>query len=97
MTDTMLPILREMIDADGDAPRADVLLRVPDSILFTYPDIFARCCRDARFEAGNAFITMRVASLMAVRGSNGLLPANLDERLTSIRAALAQFSAGGAT
>lgn len=97
MTDGALPILTQMAEAADDSARADLLLRVPDMVLSEHRDAFDHCCFSARFETGNAFIALRVASLLAVRGPTGQLPANLDERLTSIRAALAQFSAGGAT
>jgi hypothetical protein len=90
-----LPILQQMLDAPDDRARADILLRVPDMVLSEHREHFDLFCFAARFEVGNAFIALRVASLLAVRDGSGQLSANLDTRLTSIRAALAQFSAGG--
>lgn len=73
-TDSMLPILRELIDADGDAARAGVLLRLPDTILLKYRTAIEKACLRAHFDAGLAFLDVRLAALRAVRGADGRLP-----------------------
>lgn len=74
-SDTMLPILRELIDADGDAARAGVLLSLPDTILLKYLPPIEAALKRARFDAGLAFIDVRLSALRAVRGADGRLPA----------------------
>jgi len=96
MTDSMMPILREMHDAPDDRARADILLRVPDTILLKFSPVFEECCRKARFEAGTNFIVLRLVALRAVRDAGGNLPADTVAHLDSYRQGLAVFAAGKA-
>ena len=91
MSDSMLPILRQLLDADGDAVRAGVLLRLPDTILLKYRPAIEKACQRARFDAGLAFLDVRLAALRAVRGADGRLPpdyaADLERMLDAFAAA----------
>ena len=95
MTDSMLPILREMHDAADDRARADILLRVPDTILLKFAAIFDDCCRRASFDAGATYVLLRLTGMRAVRGNDGTLPADTVAHLDSYRAALAVFAGAG--
>lgn len=74
MTDSMMPIIRQMHEADGDAERATILLAVPDLVLAKYADVFVEACRRARFDDGEEFIAVRLSALRAVRDGFGNLP-----------------------
>lgn len=77
MTDALLPIIREMHDAETDAKRATVLLQVSDQVLAKYREVFEAACRRAGFELGVEFITVRRACWHAKREADGRLPAHL--------------------
>jgi hypothetical protein len=96
MTDSMLPILRQLHDADGDRERADVLLRMPDSVVLKYHEVILAACRGAGFEAGMAFVELRVSLCLAVRSSDGLAPADLSKVLDHYRDVMAKFATGDA-
>jgi len=93
MTDTMLPILRQLHDADGDRARADVLLRMPDSVMLKYHEVIDGACRRAGFEAGWNFAALRVSLSLAVRDRLGLPPAELAATVEHFRTGLAEFAA----
>lgn len=88
MTDSMLPIIRQMHDADDDRARGRVLLAVSDQVLCKYRDVFEAACRRARFDAGLAFIDVRRAAWCAVRAQDGTHRNPLFEEA---RAAMAEF------
>ncbi len=94
MTDTLLPIIRQMHDEADDASRADILLRVPDAVLLKFAKLFEDACRKAGFKAGATFILLRLAALRAVRDAGGKLPADTVAHLDSYRTALAVLAAG---
>lgn len=94
--DSMQPLLRELLDADGDRARAEVLLRMPDNVVLKYASPIADACRRAAFEAGLMFLEMRVAVLCAVRGADGCLPIDIAADAEAMRAALARFVAAPA-
>ncbi|RWG76153.1 MAG: hypothetical protein EOQ69_32450 [Mesorhizobium sp.] len=96
MTDTMLPMLRQLYDADGNRARADMLLRMPDSVMLKYRGSIVECCRRASFEVGLAFVDLRVAVLLAVRDANGRAPADLEGVAEKCRDSLAAFVNGDA-
>lgn len=93
MTDSMLPILRQMHDAETDQERARLLLQCPDAILLKYRAAFDAACQRARFDLGVEFITWRTVTFHAVRLPDGNLPAD-DQRVLAAFAAFA--SRGGA-
>ena len=93
MTDTMLPIIRQLRDARDDRVRADLLLRISDTILLKYADVIADAC--ASFGDGVAFLDLRVAALRATRDAAGLLPERQARPLDALRAAMARYAAGG--
>ncbi len=97
MTDSMLPILRQLYDADGDRERADVLLRMPDSVVLKYHDVIAAACRRGAFETGVKFLAVRVSLSLAVRDSTGLPPADLAGMVDQFRIAMAEFAAGASS
>lgn len=92
MTDSMLPIIRQMHDAEDDRARALVLLSVPDRILMRYLDVFVTACRRAQFEAGEQFIDIRRAEWSAARGPDGQ---HKNPLFADVRQAFAEFAAAG--
>lgn len=87
--DFMLPIIRQMLDAESDRRRAQILLIVPDAVLMKYRPVFEGACRRARFDVGLSFIDWRRAGWHAVRDANGLVD---DERFDRARAEFAAFA-----
>ena len=96
MSDSMLPLVREMHDAADDRSRADILLRVPDTILLKYAEIFEKCCRKTDFQPGLDFILLRIVAMGAVRTEAGHLPPEQIAHLESYRSALALYACGEA-
>ena len=96
MTDTMLPMLRQLHDADGDQARADILLRMPDSVMLKYHEVIHAACRRAGFEAGSNYLALRVSLSLAVRDAAGMLPADLMVSEEQYRRALAEFAGDAA-
>lgn len=94
MTDSMLPILRQLHDADGDRSRAATLLRMPDSVMLKYHEVIDGACRRAGFEAGWNFVALRVSLCLAVRDAAGLPPADLAASCEAFRAGMAEFATG---
>jgi hypothetical protein len=94
MTDSMLPIIRQLHDADGDQARARVLLSMPDSVLLKYAGTIGDACRNARFDAGAEYVLRRVVIMRAVRGADGLLPRPIAADFDDFRTALAMFAVG---
>ncbi|WP_192384755.1 hypothetical protein [Mesorhizobium silamurunense] len=96
MTDTMLPMLRQLYDADGDRARADILLRMPDSVMLKYRGSIVECCRRACFEVGLAFVDLRTSILLAVRDADGRVSEDLTIVAERYRAVMAEFARAGA-
>jgi hypothetical protein len=94
MLDSMIPIIRQLHDADGDRARAQILLRVDDATLLKFHPVFAGACRKAGFEPGVAFVEIRIACMHAVRSTVGGLPGGLALAAETLRAELAAFAAG---
>lgn len=94
MSDTMLPILRQMHEAEGERALARLLLCVPDAVLLTYQDAVIGICRRRRFERGEAFVQFRLSALRAVRGADGARRPELAAGLARFRRAMAAFAAG---
>lgn len=90
MTDSMLPIIRQMLDAESDRARAGVLLAVSDQVLMKYRDVFEATCRRAGFDLGVEFIAWRRAAWCAVRQQDGRLKPEFED----VRVAFARFAAG---
>lgn len=91
MTDTMLPVIRQMLDADDDRTRARILLVVPDTVLMKHREQFEAACRRAGFAVGQHYIDIRRASWHAVRGGDGR---HVNPLFEESRAAMAAFAAG---
>ena len=94
MSDTMVPILRQLHEADGDRARADTLLRMPDSVMLKYHEVIDAACRRAGFEAGWNFVALRVSLALAVRDASGMPPADLLASAELFRVGLADFATG---
>lgn len=94
MSDSMLPILRQLHDADGDRARADVLLRMPDSVVLKYQEPIDAACRRTGFQAGSDYVSLRVSVCLAVRDEQGRPPLGLAEAADAFRRGLAEFAAG---
>lgn len=93
MTDTMLPILRQMHNAADDRARARLLLMVPDAILMKYREVFEGACRRARFDMGLEYVSWRRAAWHAVRSEDG----RLRDEFEQVRVAFVAFAHGGET
>lgn len=94
MTDSMIPIIRQLHDADGDRERARVLLAMADTILLKYACTLGDACRRAGFHAGGEYILRRVALMRATRDREGLIPALLAAEFSDYRRAFAAFANG---
>jgi hypothetical protein len=93
-TDAMIPIIRQLHDADGHRARARILLVMPDTILLKHAETVDGACRRAGFQAGSEFVLRRVAMMRAVRGGDGLPPAPLARDFEEFRSAFAAFASG---
>lgn len=67
-------VAAEIIDADTDARRAQILLRLPDAVLLEKTEALTGACRQAGFKMGLLFIGIRIAALCAARLPDGELP-----------------------
>lgn len=94
MIDSMIPIIRQLHDADGDAARARVLLAMPDNIIMKYTATIADACEKAKFHAGAEFVLRRAVIMKAVRGKDGLLPQPIADDFDQFRVAMATFASG---
>jgi hypothetical protein len=92
MTDSMIPIIRQLHDADGDRARARILLVMPDSVLLKFAGTVGDTCARASFQAGAEYVLRRVTLMRAVRGRDGLLPKPLADDFDEFRTALAAFA-----
>lgn len=92
-SDSMLPMLRQMLDADGDAARAGILLSAPTRILLRWRVEFDKSCRKARFDEGADYLALLDASADATR-VDGLLPPPLAMPLASARMRLVGIARG---
>jgi hypothetical protein len=88
MTDSMVPIIRQMHEAETDADRARLLLNVPDGVLAKYAGVFAAACRRAGFVGGESYVALRVSAFAAVRDDMGNLPRPLTLALKDARTEL---------
>lgn len=95
--DTMIPILRQLHDADGDQARALLLLAMPDTILLKYAGAIGDACRRAGFEAGCEYALRRVTLMRATRGKDGLIPPPLADEFGDFRTVFATFANGRAS
>lgn len=91
MTDSMLPLIQQMHDAETDQARARLLLQCPDAILIKYRAAFEGACRRARFDLGVEFIDWRSVAWQSVRLPDGRLQPGHER----VRAAFAAFAARG--
>ncbi len=90
-----LPIIQQLIDADGDRARAALLLRMPDSVVMRHADDVGDVCRQTRFDVGLQYVECRLALMLATRGADGLLPAAAVAAFEDFRVALFGFANGG--
>ncbi len=95
MTDTMLPILRQLREARDDRAFAHLLLKMPDTILLKYQDVIVAMSRRRQFDAGVRFIEFRLTAMRAVRDGRGQLAAGLAAGLNQFQDAMAAFAEGG--
>lgn len=90
-----LPIIQQLIDADGDRARAALLLRMPDSVVMRHADDVGGVCRQTRFDVGLQYVECRLALMLATRGADGLLPAAAVAAFEDFRLAMVAFASGG--
>jgi hypothetical protein len=91
----MLPIIRQLHDAEGDRARARLLLAMPDVVVLKYAKTIALACETARFQGGSEFVLRRVTAMRATRTAEGLLPAHIADDFELFRTAFAAFAHGG--
>ncbi len=89
MTDSMLPILRGLLDAADDRARAAVLLQMPDSVMVKFRPVVDAACRRAGFDLGLAYVDTRWAEFVAVRAPDGR---KLNPLFEQVRADFAAFA-----
>ncbi|QOF71454.1 hypothetical protein IG197_27550 [Aminobacter sp. SR38] len=89
MTDAMLPIIRQLHDAESDQTRARILLVVPDAVLQRYREVFEAACLRVGFDLGVAFIQIRRAEWHAVRGPDGR---HINPLFADVREAFLEFA-----
>lgn len=70
-TSRLLPVIRQMHDADSDRDRARILLQAPDAVLMKYRTVFEDACRRVGFDVGVEYIAVRRAAFHAVRNPDG--------------------------
>ena len=92
--DAMIPIIRQLHDADGDRERARILLAMPDSVLLKFAGTVGEACRRAGFHAGAEYVLRRVTLMRATRDRQGLIPGALAEDFHAYRHAFAAFASG---
>lgn len=89
MSNQMLPIIRQMLDAESDQARARVLLAVPDIVLMRHMPVFTKACHRAGFDLGAFFIDVRRAEWHATRGPDGQI---VNQMFAEFRAAFVAFA-----
>ncbi|WP_157014880.1 hypothetical protein [Mesorhizobium xinjiangense] len=92
MTDTMIPIIRQMHEAEDDRARARALLIVSDQVLMKYRHVYEDACRRVGFDLGLRFIDVRRAAWHAIRSADGTHKNPLFEE---VRASMAEFAGSG--
>ncbi|MCV0352807.1 MAG: hypothetical protein K5863_22250 [Nitratireductor sp.] len=97
MTDTMLPILRQMHDAEDNRALALLLLAAPDMILSKYQGVIHSICRKRQFEPGEAYLELRLNAMRSVRDGQGRLKPAVAHALAEFGAQLGAFADGGRT
>lgn len=85
-----LPVIREIHEAESDRERASILLRVPDTVLMKYREVFEAACRRVGFDTGLEFINWRRAGWSAVRQADGSPRSDFEK----VRRAFAAFASG---
>lgn len=95
--DTMIPIIRQLHEADGDQARARVLLAMSDTILLKYVGVVFDACQRASFEAGCEYLRCRITLMRATRGKDGLIPPPLADDFEAFRQVFATFANGRAS
>jgi len=90
--DSMIPVIRQLHDADGDRARARVLLSMPDTVLLKYAGTIGEACQKAGFEGGAEYVLRRVTLMRATRDRQGLIPGPLNQDFEEFRAAFAAFA-----
>mgnify|MGYP001119047857 CR=1 FL=1 len=95
--DAMIPIIRQLHDADGDQARARVLLAMPDTILLKFAGEIGNTCQRSGFEPGCQYVLRRVTLMRATRGKDGLIPPPLSDDFDDFRQAFATFANGRAS
>lgn len=97
MTDTMLPILRQMHDAEDSRALALLLLAAPDMIMSKYQGVIRKICRKRQFEPGEAYLELRLNAMRSVRDGQGRLKPAVAAALAEFGAQLGAFADGGRT
>lgn len=94
MSDSLIPIIRQLHEAEGDRARARLLLAMPDVVLLKHAGTIGEACQRCAFQGGGEYVLRRVALMRAVRCGDGLLPAALDRDFNEFRTAFAAFASG---
>ncbi len=89
---TMMPVIREFIDAPDAAARARILLACPDMIVARYRDTLLHLSENRNFEEGVTFLIAHRAAAHGVRGLRGELSAETQGQLDEARRVLAALA-----
>lgn len=93
MTDSMLPILRQMHEADARG-QAGLLLSMPLAVILKYAEPLRAACRRTGLEAGRAYVDAFVAAMLAVRDRGGRFVTRDEQDLVRLTDKLATVAAG---
>jgi len=94
-TDTMLPILRQMHEADPRG-QAALLLMMPQAVILKHAEPLKAACRRSGLDAGIIYVDLWVAAMLATRTATGSWRFEIYQPLKTVSADLANFAAAAA-
>lgn len=92
--DRYSPHVRQLVEADGAAARAALVLRISDATIVDSFDELKSACEEVGFDAGVNYLALRLAALCATREPDGSLGAIHVEQLELWRRGLVALAGG---
>ncbi|MBJ3783389.1 hypothetical protein [Devosia sediminis] len=74
-------VVDQLLEAENNAVRAGLLLRLPDAVVASKVVQMQAACREVGFELGSDFLDVRLAHQSAMRDRQGNLPSPIVEQL----------------
>lgn len=90
------PIIHQLVDAATHQERAAQLLRLSDGLIHAIGPELRLACHQLRFAAGEHFLAVRMAAVLALRDAHGLLPEGVARQAEYWRETMSRFAASGA-